>query len=120
MAHSGKHVQEAIVVHFGALPFLTPDRHDHFEAAQLRKRSRRRGAQVGTIDAILAQLCMRYELRLRTTDAEFARIAEHEPLERWTPQLIGTPDRGRAALGHHITTRRGREGVRPANGIERS
>lgn len=41
--------------------------------------------QVGTIDAILAQLCIRYELRLVTTDADFARIAEDEPLERWTP-----------------------------------
>ncbi len=81
----GPRDQEAIVAHFGALPFLTPDRHDHFEAAQLRNRARRRGVQVGTIDAILAQLCIRYELRLLTTDADFARIAEQEPLERWMP-----------------------------------
>jgi hypothetical protein len=81
----GPRDQEAIVADFGALPFLTPDRHDHFEAAQLRNRARRRGVQVGTIAAILAQLCIRYELRLLTTDADFARIAEHEPLERWTP-----------------------------------
>jgi hypothetical protein len=33
----------------------------------------------------LAHLCIRYELRLRTTDADFARIAEHVPLERWMP-----------------------------------
>ena len=51
----------------------------------IRGFARRRGLQVGTIDAILAQLCIRYELRLLTTDADFARIAEHEPLERWTP-----------------------------------
>jgi predicted nucleic acid-binding protein len=81
----GPRDQQAIVARFGALPFLTPDRHDHFEAAQLRNRARRRGVQVGTIDAILAQLCIRYELRLLTTDADFARIAEQEPLERWTP-----------------------------------
>ncbi len=80
----GPRDQQAIVARFGALPFLSPDRHDHFEAAQLRNRARRRGIQVGTIDAILAQLCIRYELRLLTTDADFARIAEHEPLERWT------------------------------------
>jgi hypothetical protein len=73
------------VAHFGALPFLTPDRQDHFEAAQLRNRARRRGLQVGTIDAILAQPCIRHELRLLTTDGDFARIAEHEPLERWIP-----------------------------------
>lgn len=81
----GPRDQQAIVARFAALPFLTPDRHDHFEAAQLRNRARRRGVQVGTIDAILAQLCIRYELRLLTTDEDFARIAEHEPLERWTP-----------------------------------
>ena len=81
----GPRDQQAIVARFAALPFLTPDRHDHFEAAQLRNRARRRGVQIGTIDAVLAQLCIRYELRLLTTDADFARIAEHEPLERWTP-----------------------------------
>jgi len=81
----GPRDQQAILARFGALPFLSPDRHDHFEAAQIRKRARRRGVQVGTIDAILAQLCIRYELRLLTTDADSARIAEHEPLERWLP-----------------------------------
>lgn len=80
----GPRDQHAIVMRFAALPFLTPDRHDHFEAAQLRNRARRRGVQVGTIDAILAQLCIRYELRLPTTDGDFARIAEREPLEVWT------------------------------------
>jgi predicted nucleic acid-binding protein len=81
----GPRDQRAILARFRALPFLTPDRHDHFEAAQLRNRARRRGVQVGTIDALLAQICIRYELRLLTTDADFARIAEHEPLERWMP-----------------------------------
>jgi predicted nucleic acid-binding protein len=81
----GPRDQRAIVARFAALPFLTPDRHDHYEAAQLRNRARRRGVQVGTIDAILAQLCIRYELRLLTTDADFSRIAEHDPLECWTP-----------------------------------
>ena len=44
--------QQAIVARFGALPFLAPDRHDHFEAAQIRNRARRRGVQIGTIDAV--------------------------------------------------------------------
>jgi predicted nucleic acid-binding protein len=81
----GPRDQQAIVARFGALPLLTPDRHDHFEAAQIRNRARRRGVQIGTIDAVLARLCIRYELRLLATDADFARIAEDEPLERWTP-----------------------------------
>jgi hypothetical protein len=81
----GPRAQEAIVARFAALPFVTPDRHDHFEAAQIRNRGRRRGIQVGTIDAILAQLCIRHELQLLTTDTDFGRIAEHEPLRRWSP-----------------------------------
>ncbi|HTF34154.1 MAG TPA: PIN domain-containing protein [Myxococcota bacterium] len=81
----GSRAQEAIVARFAALPFVTPDRHDHFEAAKIRNRARRRGMQVGTIDAILAQLCIRHELQLLTTDADFARIAEQEPLRRWSP-----------------------------------
>jgi hypothetical protein len=81
----GPRAQEAIVARFAFLPFVTPNRHDHFEAAQIRNRARRRGVQVGTIDAILAQLCIRHELDLLTTDADFARIAEQEPLRCWRP-----------------------------------
>lgn len=80
----GPRAQEAIVARFAALPFVTPDRRDHFEAAQIRNRARRRGLQLGTIDAILAQLCIRHELQLLSTDTDFVRIAEHEPLQRWT------------------------------------
>jgi predicted nucleic acid-binding protein len=46
----GPRDQEAIVAHFGALPFLTPDRHDHLEAAQPRNRARRRGVHAGARD----------------------------------------------------------------------
>ncbi len=81
----GPRAQEAIVERFAPLPLLTPDRDDHFEAAQLRNRARRRGVQVGTIDAILAQLCIRHGLALLTTDRDFARIAEQEPLDCWSP-----------------------------------
>jgi len=79
----GPRDQQEIVARFGALPFLNPDRHDDFEAAQIRNRARRRGVQVGTIDAILAQLCIHYELRLLTADPDFACIAEYEPLQLW-------------------------------------
>jgi predicted nucleic acid-binding protein len=37
---------------------LVPDRQDHVEAAELRNLCRRRGVQVGTIDTLLAQLCL--------------------------------------------------------------
>ena len=81
----GPRNREAIVERFAALPFLTPDRDDHFEAAQLRNRARRRGVKIGTIDAILAQICIHHGLALLTTDADFRWIAEQEPLDYWSP-----------------------------------
>lgn len=65
---------------FSALPTIVPDRDDHVGAADLRNVCRRKGVQVGTNDALLAQLCIRHDLRLLTTDADFARIAEYAPL----------------------------------------
>jgi len=49
----------------------------------LRNRCRRTGIQVGTIDALLAALCLRHRLSLLTTDADFRRVAEVAPLSVW-------------------------------------
>jgi predicted nucleic acid-binding protein len=67
------------------LPFVTPDRQDHIDAAGLRNRCRRAGLQIGTIDVLLAQLCMRHELTLLTTDNDFEMAAAHCPLQIWHP-----------------------------------
>jgi predicted nucleic acid-binding protein len=56
-----------------------PDRDDHAQAALLHTRCRQRGVQVGTIDALIAQLCIRHQLTLLTTDRDFAAIARLEP-----------------------------------------
>jgi len=82
---SGPRDRAQIIDRFGALPLLSPDRQDHIDAAELRNRCRRAGIQVGTIDAILAQLCIRHELTLLTTDKDFADIAAHTPLRVWRP-----------------------------------
>ena len=82
---SGPRDRAQIIDRFGALPLLSPDRQDHIDAAELRNRCRRAGIQVGTIDAILAQLCIRHELTLLTTDKGFADIAAHTPLRVWRP-----------------------------------
>ncbi len=79
----GPRARDAIIERFAALPSLRPEREDHIAAADLRNDCRRRGIQVGTIDALLAQLCIRFELTLLTTDADFARIAEHHALTVW-------------------------------------
>ena len=81
---SGPRARDQIIERFSALPLLAPDRDDHIRAAELRNKCRRAGMQVGTIDAILAQLCVRYGLTLLTADRDFASMAAHTPLRLWT------------------------------------
>ena len=69
-----------IIERFQALPLLNPDRHTHIAAAELRNRCRRNGVQLGTIDALLAQLCIEHELSLLTTDKDFVHAAKYVPL----------------------------------------
>ena len=71
---SGPKAADAIIERFRHIPFVTPDRQDHIEAASLRNHCRRAGIQVGTIDALIAQLCIRHELTLLTTDGDFGNI----------------------------------------------
>ena len=77
---SGPRNRQAIIERFGSLPFLVPDRTDHVEAAGLRNQCRKRGLQIATIDALLAQLCIRRDMVMLTTDNDFAAIAEIHPL----------------------------------------
>ncbi|MBN8477904.1 MAG: PIN domain-containing protein [Burkholderiales bacterium] len=80
---SGPKASGQIIERFAALPLLQPDREDHIGAAGLRNACRQAGVQVGTIDALLAQLCIRHELTLLTTDKDFTRVAKHCPLRVW-------------------------------------
>ena len=73
----GPKARDAIVERFSALPLLVPDRADHVEAAELRNVCRRQGIQVGTIDALLAQLCRRHDLVMLTTDRDLELMAAH-------------------------------------------
>ena len=82
---SGPRARKDIIDRFSALPLLMPDRQDHIDAAELRNKCRRSGVQIGTIDALLAQLCIRHALTLLTTDKDFSRAASHCPLRVWTP-----------------------------------
>ena len=79
----GPQAAQNIVERFSALPFITPTRADHVEAASLRNTCRRRGVQVGTIDALLASLCIAHDLVMLSTDRDFAGIAKSTPLVLW-------------------------------------
>lgn len=80
---NGPKAVEVIVERFRALPFISPDRQDHIAAAEIRNACRRAGVQVGTIDALLIQLCARHELTLLSTDMDFVHAARHVPLRLW-------------------------------------
>lgn len=68
---------------FGALPGVQPTRDDHMAAADLRNTCRRAGVQLGTIDALIAQLCITHDVELLTTDRDFMHVARHCSLRLW-------------------------------------
>jgi len=80
---AGPKARTVIIQRFAALPFLVPDRGDHIKAAELRNKCRRKGVQVGTIDALLSQLCIHHKLVLLTADRDFGRVARHSALKVW-------------------------------------
>jgi len=79
----GPRARRSIIERFGSLPLLMPDRQDHIDAAELRNRCRRAGVQLGTIDAVLSQLCIRHGLTMLTTDNDFVLAAKHTGLRVW-------------------------------------
>jgi predicted nucleic acid-binding protein len=81
---AGPRSKQQIIEHFASLPLLTPDRQDHIAAAGLRNTCRQAGIQIGTIDALLAQLCVRHKLMLLSTDRDFSLIARHAGLRLWS------------------------------------
>jgi hypothetical protein len=85
---SGPRARRDIIDRFGALPLLVPNRQDHIDAAVLRNRCRRSGVQIGAIDALLAQLCIRHALTLLTTDKDFVQLAAHCPLKLWKQSRV--------------------------------
>ncbi|MDP1900220.1 MAG: PIN domain-containing protein [Rubrivivax sp.] len=82
---SGPKARTQLIERFASLPLLQPDREDHVEAAEIRNTCRRVGVQLGTIDALLAQLCRRHDLVLLTTDQDFLHAAKHVKLRLWRP-----------------------------------
>ena len=81
--YRGPRAKVEIVERFTALPMIEPVRDDYIAAAELRNECRRHGIQVGTVDALLAQLCIRHDLIMLSTDRDFGHIADHAPLQVW-------------------------------------
>ena len=72
-----------IIDRFAAIAMIVPTRGDHIAAARLRNECRRHGIQVGTIDALLAQLCIGHKLVMLSTDRNFSHIADCTSLQLW-------------------------------------
>ena len=82
----GPKARAQLVERFSALGFLQPDQADHIEAAAVRNACRRRGVQIGTIDALLVQLCLRHDLVLLSSDNDFRSAAKHIKFRLWSAQ----------------------------------
>jgi predicted nucleic acid-binding protein len=80
---NGPSDRQAIIDRFGALPLIQPDRQDHVAAAEVRNVCRRSGVQIGTIDALLIQLCGRHDLTLLSADKDFSNAAAFVPFKLW-------------------------------------
>ena len=80
---NGPNDKQAIIDRFGALPLIQPDRQDHVAAAEVRNACRRSGVQIGTIDALLIQLCGRYDLTLLSADKDFLNASRYVPFKVW-------------------------------------
>ena len=80
---AGPKSRSQLIDRFGALGFLQPDREDHIEAAEVRNTCRRHGVQIGTIDAVLIQLCLKHDLVLLSSDDDFRSAAKHVQFRLW-------------------------------------
>jgi predicted nucleic acid-binding protein len=77
--------REQIVERFARMPLVEPDRDDYIAAAAIRNTCRKAGIQIGTVDALIAQLTIRHDHTLLTADRDFEHAAPHIGLRLWRP-----------------------------------
>lgn len=81
-------VATALTERFAVMALVEPTREDYLAAAGLANTCARAGVQLGTIDALIAQLAIAHDLTLLTTDRDFEHAAAHVPLRLWTPEWL--------------------------------
>ena len=77
--------QDRIMNDLAALELIEPTRDDYVEAARLANTCRQAGVQLGSVDALLAQLAIVNDLELLTTGRDFENAATVVPLQVWKP-----------------------------------
>lgn len=75
--------QAIILEAFDSLELIEPTRLDYVEAASVANTCRRAGVQIGSVDALLAQLTRAGDHTLLTTDHDFFLAAPHVGLRVW-------------------------------------
>lgn len=75
--------QQMIRQDFNSLDIVEPRWSDYEGAADLSIECRRGGVQLGSIDALIAQLAIAHDLALLTTDPDFVHASRHIPLRVW-------------------------------------
>ena len=81
---AGPEDRARLLERLSALDSVRPDLEDHVEAAGIRTACRRRGVQIGTIDALIIQLCRRHDLVLLSTDGDFRSARAHVAFRLWS------------------------------------
>ncbi len=81
--YRGPRAAGQIVERFAEIAMIAPTREDYIRAAELRNECRSHGIQVGTIDALLARICIHHSLVMLSTDSDFSRVANWTPLKVW-------------------------------------
>lgn len=71
-----KQMQRALA----AFSLIEPTRDDYVEAARVRNLCASKGVQPGTIDCLIAAVCLRHDCLLLTADSDFQAIARHTAL----------------------------------------
>ncbi|MHA7985122.1 type II toxin-antitoxin system VapC family toxin [Rathayibacter sp. CAU 1779] len=68
---------------FAYVELIEPTRGDYEAAADVANTCRTHGVQLGTVDALIAQLAIARKLTLLTTDGDFGHARPFIPLQLW-------------------------------------
>jgi predicted nucleic acid-binding protein len=78
--------RERILADLAAIDMIEPSRTDCIEAAELANERRRGGVQLGSVDALLAQLAIANDLVLLTTGGDFVNAARRDSASGLRPR----------------------------------
>ena len=71
------------------IPCFIPDEADAYLAAELQVSLRRRGRQLGTVDALIAATALHHDLHLLTTDKDFDAVPDLQRDNRLIARRVG-------------------------------